>query len=223
MAVFATNSSLAAAPTKSGERYHVHINRAGKRLYVINHQKELLFDCPIGIGRGGVKSKSSMKDEVTPTGDFFVDIILTEDSEKTAIAPRYRKQYQSNKPFFQEIESSSALAGMFKRMNAMDFNHDGTADNAYGMAYLGLRSDNAVTGPKLRRNAGTIYWYSIALHGTPTADNIGKCNSGGCVHVPKKYLSRLLVDKLLIINSSVTIRDQAPQIKPGLMEQRQPK
>ena len=213
--------AVQAKPTEAPGSCRVHINRAGKRLYLISEKNEVIFDCPIGIGRGGLRQKTSMSDEVTPTGDFVVDIILSPDPQSTAIAPRYHKRYHSNKAFHAEIQSKQALANMFKHMNSMDFNHDGNADDAYGIAYFGLSSDNAVTGPKLRRHAGTVYWYSIAMHGTSTPDNIGKANSGGCIHVPKKHLSRLLVDKLMIINSRVTIRDQPPQLKAGLPDRRQ--
>ena len=162
----------------------------------------------IGIGRGGLKKKTNMADEVTPTGSFKVDIILSPDPANNKISQRYLEKYGAEKNLLSRVDSPQHLSELFKTMSLMDFDRDGKPDKAYGTAYIGLSSTNAITGPKLRKGMGTIYWYSIALHGTPTPANLGKANSGGCVHVDKVTLEHLV--KRLKIGSPVVITDKAP-------------
>ncbi len=67
-------------------------------------------------------------------------------------------------------------------------------------------SANVVTGPKASLYQGKVYWYSIALHGTPNPQKaIGAATSGGCVHLDSATLKRLL--SLVSIGTRVDIFD----------------
>jgi hypothetical protein len=137
-----------------------------------------------------------MADNVTPTGEFMVDIILNHKPE-----------------FNQSLHPTSVnLAQLLHNMDNMDFNHDGRPDRAYGNAYIGLDSKTAITGPKLTRyRDGTPYWFSIALHGTPDPATIGNAASGGCIHLSADTLAHLIEAGIVKIGTRVTISDGPPK------------
>lgn len=183
----------------------VVIDRKSLQMQLINAKGQELLRSPIGIGRGGLKKKRSMADEITPTGTFTVDLILSKDEQSNQIssanAKRYRKTSRTDL-----VSSKSGLARLFNNMNSLDFDGNGKPDRAYGDAYIGL--DGQGTGPKMHSWRGTPYWYSIALHGTPNpASCIGKANSGGCVHLPADTLKKILAKELITIGTKVTIAD----------------
>jgi hypothetical protein len=92
----------------------------------------------------------------------------------------------------------------------LDFDGDGVPDRAYGDGYIGLRSSEAVTGPKMRRYRGTPYWYAIALHGTPDPSSLGEARSGGCVHLPASLLEQLVTGDHIQLGTQVIIADGPP-------------
>jgi lipoprotein-anchoring transpeptidase ErfK/SrfK len=54
----------------------------------------------------------------------------------------------------------------------------------------------------------TPYWFSIALHGTPNeSSDIGKANSGGCIHVEQNVLKKLVEEGAIEIGTRVIITD----------------
>ncbi|NJQ98763.1 MAG: L,D-transpeptidase [Hydrococcus sp. CSU_1_8] len=56
--------------------------------------------------------------------------------------------------------------------------------------------------------ANTPYWFSIALHGTPTEKtDIGAANSGGCIHVQQQVLKKLVEEGIVKIGTPVIIAD----------------
>src|SRR5581483_2297511 len=106
------------------------------------------------------------------------------------------------------LSSPEALARLFKNMNSIDFDGDGKPDRAYGSAYFGVSSPNAVTGPKLSSYKDTSYWYSIAVHGPPHEKrDIGGANSGGCVHLPAKAIQQLTKNGWIAVGTKLTISD----------------
>lgn len=175
--------------------YHLYVDRAQRQLYVLNPEGTVMWQAPCGIGRGGRRVKKSMADEVTPTGEFVVDIILDHTPELN-----------------QSLRATPVgLAQLFRNMDGIDFNGDGRPDHAFGSAYIGLDSKTAITGPKLKPyRDGTLYWFSIALHGTPDPANIGKANSGGCVHLGADSLAHLIEGGIVRIGTRVTIADVPP-------------
>jgi hypothetical protein len=191
-----------AAPT-------IHIDRAGRTLYLIE-DGVVIQTAPVGIGRGGLGEKTGMADLITPVGDFTVDLVLSEgfSAVDPAVLPR----------FSADAELAAMLAdlpALWANMGRIDFDGDGAADGAYGPAYIGLSAPDGVTGPKLRRyRDGTIYWFSIALHGTPDPANIGAARSGGCVHLADALLAQLIASGAADIGSPVVIRD-GPPATPG--------
>lgn len=183
---------LAITPT-----YHLHIDRAQRQLYVLNADGAVAWKAPCGIGRGGLAQKKSMADAVTPTGEFVVDLILDQQ-------PQFDQSRRA---------LPLSLAQLFQNMNTLDFNGDGRPDHAYGSAYIGLASKTAITGPKLTTyRDGTVYWFSIALHGTPDPTTIGKAASGGCVHLSAETLAKLIEGGVVGIGTRVTIADGPPQL-----------
>ncbi len=169
----------------------------------------------VGIGRGGLKTKTSMKDHVTPTGNFEIDIILYRDRNYNRINPKLRERYLQTK-FCDFVHNKPALEQLFQNMNRIDFNGDKVPDNTYGTAFMGLNplyDETLVTGPKFRTadwpgGGNTPYWYSIALHGTPDEkQNLGSANSGGCVHISRNVLSQLIESGIVEIGTQVTILD----------------
>lgn len=172
----------------------------------------VLAKYPIGIGKGSLqKVKRSMSDNITPTGDFTVELVLSRKSHENAVASSFQKRYQSSPQYTRLVESKSGLAQLFKNMNSIDFNADGKPDNAYGTAYIGLTSKRVITGPKMRMYGKTPYWYSIAIHGTPDPDRtIGRATSGGCVHLGEDGLMKLIGEKFVKVGTRVIIADAPP-------------
>ncbi|MCB9674773.1 MAG: L,D-transpeptidase [Alphaproteobacteria bacterium] len=187
------------------EPLSVHVHRAGRTLYLLDARGAVVASEPVGIGRGGLGEKRDMADLVTPTGTFLVDLVLTADGTRNAVSPAAVERFAGD-----PLLEGPGLAALFRSMNGIDFDGDGVPDGAYGTAYIGLDAVDAVTGPKLRRyRDGTPYWFSIALHGTPVAANLGAAASGGCVHVSPTLLERLVGDGILGIGSRVVISDEA--------------
>ena len=204
--VLSTNTAACAAEAST----RLHINRKQRMLYVVGADNKVLYQSPVGVGRGGLKGKRSIKDLVTPTGFFVVDLVLMQSApESNKVSSKYFQRYSKtvSKKYF---SSPQALAGLFKNMNSIDFDGNGKPDRAYGSAYFGVSSPRAVTGPKLSSYKGTQYWYSIALHGTPNEkSDIGSANSGGCVHLPAKAINDLTSNRWLKLGTELTISDGA--------------
>ncbi|MFT5682224.1 MAG: hypothetical protein ACI8RZ_003142 [Myxococcota bacterium] len=186
----------------------LHIDRAGRILYLLD-DGVVTQTAPVGIGRGGLSEKTTMADLITPTGTFTVDLILTADGGD--VAPEAIARFSDDAEYAALLAD---LPSLFANMSRIDFDGDGAPDAAYGTAYIGLTSTEAVTGPKLRRyRGGTAYWYSIALHGTPDPDNLGAARSGGCVHLSEGLLAALTAEGRVTIGSPVVIAD-GPPIRP---------
>ena len=179
----------------------LHVDRKGHKFYVLDDDGKIIYQAPAGIGRGGLKKKKRMSDQVTPTGNFKVDLILHKNPKWNAISENNKELYKGG------------LKTLFDNMNGIDFDRNGKSDGAYGTAYIGLDSKDAVTGPKLSQYGKTPYWYSIAIHGTPSPSNIGKSNSGGCVHLSEKDLNHLIEKKIVQIGTPVTISDSLKNSK----------
>jgi len=190
----------------------VHVDRQGRILSLVDGHGEVVHSEPIGIGRGGLLEKTAMSDLVTPTGTFTVDLVLQTSGEHDAVAPEVIARFADEPEFAALLSGEPGLSGLFGNMSGIDFDGDGKPDRAYGEAYVGLRSDTAVTGPKMRRHSKsrTAYWYSIALHGTPVAENLGAANSGGCVHVAPALLDRMINEGILALGSELRIADGPP-------------
>ena len=201
---------LLAASAEAGEPPVIHVDRAGRTVYLLDPQGQILDQEPAGIGRGGLAEKVSMADLVTPTGTFTVNLVLSADGKHNAIAPELIVQNAAQRALLEG--SAPGLTGLFANMSRLDFDGDGDPDGAYGSAYIGLvGTGGEVTGPGLRRyREGTPYWFSIALHGTPDPSNLGAANSGGCVHLSAALLARLLDEGRIGLGSTVTIADGPP-------------
>jgi len=192
----------AAVPAPSAPPF-LHVDRAARRLRLLTADAEVLLEAPVGIGRGGLGSKRDMSDGITPSGHFEIDLLLYEDPSFNAIAESNRARFAADPELAALLADTQGLAQLFVQMNGLDFDGDGAADQAYGVAYLGL--DGEGTGPKLRRFRGaTPYWYSIALHGT-RPENIGQARSGGCVHLEEEVLRRLIEGGRVEIGTEVRI------------------
>lgn len=184
----------------------IHIDRTDRTLYLID-DGAVVQTAAVGIGRGGLGEKTTMSDLITPTGAFTVDLILTADGG--SVAPEAVARFGDDPGYAALLADLPAL---FANMSRIDFDGDGSPDAAYGTAYIGLTSETAVTGPKLRRyRDGTAYWYSIALHGTPAPDNLGAARSGGCLHLSESLLAGLIADGTVTIGSPVVIADGPPE------------
>jgi len=191
----------------------VHIDRTARIVYVLDEQGMVVHQEPVGVGRGGVKDKTAMSDLVTPVGTFEVDLVVAENSAYNDISDALRSRWSTDATYGPLVAD---LRKLYRNMSALDFNGDGTPDRAYGSAYIGLNSEDAVTGPKMRRFRGTPYWYSIALHGTPDPANLGAASSGGCVHLSPTLLASLLSDGTLKVGQTVVIADRGPPSVAGL-------
>lgn len=195
-------ASLAALAAPS-----VTIDRQGRTLYLLDEDGTVLRAAPVGIGRGGLATKQSMADLITPTGTFTIDLVLT--GAGGAVDPSTAAGLATDPEYAALLADPVALLA---NMNRIDFDGDGAPDRAYGVAYVGLTAEDQVTGPKLRRyRDGTAYWFSIALHGTPDPANIGAAGSGGCVHLPAELLTELIAAGTLAVGRAVIIQDGAPQ------------
>jgi hypothetical protein len=188
----------------SADNYSLLIKRKQKILQVLKRESaKPVAEYKIDIGRGGIKSKKTMHDEITPTGNFKVDLIVSDDERRNEISPQSKKRY-TGKTYRQLVSDKKGLRRLFANMSSLDFDGNGKPDRAYGSAYIGLDSKSGITGPKLTRYKGTPYWYSIAIHGTPEG-KIGK-SSGGCIHVDKEALATL-IEKYVKIDTAVRIED----------------
>lgn len=218
LCAFCQHSEGGTASARDGEPDGavIVIDRKSRRLCAYNGTgKTKLLSCSIGVGRGGLKQKKSMNDLVTPTGKFIVDIILSNDSSTVQISDSLRRKLLRDSRYASYVQSAAGLVRLFANMNSIDFDGNGKPDAAYGAGYIGLnsgadtlhdQSTASVTGPKASLFNGTPYWFSIALHGTPTPSKaIGKATSGGCVHVPFECLSGLL--KMVKVGTAVEIHD----------------
>lgn len=188
----------------------IHVDRSARTIALLDDDGQVLHREPIGIGRGGLRDKREMSDFVTPTGTFTVDLVVHAAGTHDAVSPEAVERFASNPDFAKLLSGEPGLPGLFHNMSTIDFDGDGQPDEAYGDAYIGL--DGEGTGPKLRRHSKsrTPYWYSIALHGTPLASNLGAANSGGCVHVAPSLLDRLITEEIVTVGSTVTIADGPP-------------
>jgi len=185
----------------------VHVDRKHRQVYILDVHGGVVHQEPAGVGRGGLKDKTTMSDLVTPLGSFRVDLVVSENGDHNAISDELKDRWTGD-PTYGPLVAD--LRRLYANMSALDFDGDGAPDRAYGSAYVGLHSDTVVTGPKMRRFLGTPYWYSIALHGTPDPANLGAANSGGCVHLSAELLSRLLSDGTLKVGRTVVIADGPP-------------
>lgn len=205
-------TASAAAPT-------LYVDRRRHALKVVADGGKVLLNSPIGIGRGGLRRKQSMADDVTPTGTFNVDVILTADPKLNAIDPETARRFERDKDYAVYLKDGNGLARLFGNMNNLDFDGNGKSDTAYGIAYIGI--DGRGTGPKMSRFKNVVRWFSIALHGTPhEAADLGKNKSGGCIHLPAAVLKRLLSEKLVTVGTRVIVLDsrdekRAPRKPPG--------
>lgn len=208
-----TSVQISAADTSDSNAKHqsILIDRAKRQLQVRGGGR-LVHSCKVGIGRGGLGQKKSMADNITPKGTFEVELILTNDSSLNKCSKELIDRYKANKTALSFLSSGEGLKRLFQNMISLDFDGDGKADTAYGAAYIGLKGlpegggTAPITGPKLSKYGGKDYWFSIALHGTPDdSKNIGKANSGGCVHLPKDMLQKLIAEGSIKIGTVVTI------------------
>lgn len=189
----------------------IHIDRKGRTLYVLKHDR-IIYRTHCGTGKGGLKTKKNMSDLITPTGDFKVDLILYKKSKYNAVSKNNIDKYKHSKKYGKFIISTGGLNILLENMNSIDFDKNGIPDYAYGTGYIGLNSDMAITGPKMKAYNNVPYWFSIAIHGTPNKDNIGKANSGGCIHLSEKDLSYLIETDIVKIGTKVIISDLPPKI-----------
>lgn len=203
-------SSLISVPAAAEPDNKVYIDRKNKVFYLMSSDGNIIMKDGCGIGRGGLGDKTNMQDQITPTGDFAIDLILYRDPAFNQISESNREKYKNNKSYSDFVASSAGLANLFKNMSEIDFNGDGKSDAAYGAGYIGLDSASAVTGPKMSIFKKTPYWFSIALHGTPDQSNIGNAMSGGCIHLSEKTLEKLIQGRLLDIGTQVKIADGPP-------------
>lgn len=190
---------------------HVHVDRLNREVYVLDEAGAVVHQEPAGIGRGGLKDKTTMSDLVTPTGTFTVDLVVSQDGRHNAISAAHRTRWAGDATYGRFVDQEDGLAQLYANMSSLDFNGDGSPDRAYGTAYVGLDAKDVVTGPKMRQYRGTPYWYSIALHGTPDPANLGQARSGGCVHLSADLLTRLITDGTLSIGQKVVIADGPPK------------
>jgi hypothetical protein len=205
--VLYASGSLAFA-SQTGDHNFVLIDRKKRSMSVVSESGKILVSCPVGIGRGPLKNKSNMQDCITPVGEFFIDVVLSDNPRFNDIAMAQKSQIAKNARFARLVKDGDALAKVFRTMNEQDFNRDGIPDRAYGFAYFGLNGKN--TGPKLIEAGPSARWYSIALHGSPNeAKAIGGATSEGCIHVSQSILKRLLSEHLIGVGTRVHIKDGA--------------
>lgn len=199
---------------ETNKPYTIKIDRAAQQMQVIDANGAEAMKVPIGIGRGGLKTKRDMMDYVTPTGEFVVDLILYQQESFNSINPQLRDRYLKSE-FRQLFARSQGLKKLFQNMNSLDFDGNGKPDRSYGVAYIGLNAstNSVVTGPKMRYASwqggeNTPYWFSIALHGTPNEQSdIGAANSGGCIHVQQQVLKKLVEEGIVKIGTPIIISD----------------
>jgi hypothetical protein len=187
----------------------LHIDRKHRKIYVLNGSK-VIYKSECGVGRGGLKIKKKMSDFITPTGEFVVDLILYVKPQFNTISMLNFNKYKSSKNYSSLASPPDGLSRLFQNMNNIDFDKNGKADQAYGLGYIGLNSNRAVTGPKMRMYGSVPYWFSIALHGTPNNDNVGQANSGGCIHLSEKDITYLVENRIVKIGTQVIISDLPP-------------
>ena len=212
---------IAGAEGQAGECV-VKIDRAARLMIVVDGSGKTVLSSRIGIGRGGLRTKRSMDDLITPTGSFVVDIILTSNKDGSQVSSSLRHRFRQNRQYDDFLKTSADLSRLLTNMNALDFDGNGVADTAYGGAYIGLdpadqgdaiagKSDRnkvsgSICGTKARIYQKKVSWYSIAIHGTPHPEYaIGAATSGGCIHVDDKTLQHLL--GLVSIGTKVEIFD----------------
>lgn len=216
------NAVNRAMQAKANAKPGIYIDRKGRKLYTVDATGAVTAQYPIGIGKGSIRrTKRSMSDNITPIGDFKVELVLSKNADFNAIDRSFLKKYRTSPTFLSLVNSKSGLEQLFKNMNSIDFNADGKPDNAYGAAYIGLTSRTAITGPNTSRTAiagpkmhlyGNVpYWYSIAIHGTPNPDKaLGQATSGGCIHLGEDALMKLIGEKFVKVGTRVTIQDAPP-------------
>lgn len=204
-------SCCLAAASHTGNHNSVLIDRKGRSMTVVDESGKTLLSCPIGIGRGPLRSKTDMSDCITPVGTFIVEVVLSNEPALNQIDQNRKLLISKNDRFAPFVKDGMGLANVFRTMNAQDFNRDGKPDRAYGLAFFGLRGKT--TGPKLIAAGPSARWYSIALHGTPNEkEAIGGATSEGCIHVPKSDLRKILREHLIAVGTPVYIKDGSKDI-----------
>ncbi len=195
-------------PSKQSGEFLLLVNRRTKQLKVFAPQGNLILQTFVGVGRGGLKAKKNLADLVTPKGEMEVDLILYENPRYNQIAPSLKNKYLEHKDYQRLVKEPNGLKNLFDKMNSLDFDLDGVSDRAYGVGYIGLNSSSVVTGPKMWHFQGVPYWFSIALHGTPDEEeNIGRSNSGGCIHLPSTVLRQMIEQEIVSVGTKVVVTD----------------
>ncbi|NJQ98764.1 MAG: hypothetical protein HC784_16780 [Hydrococcus sp. CSU_1_8] len=88
-------------------------------MQIIDANSAEVIKVPIGIGRGGLKSKRDMMDYVTPTGEFVVDLILYQQESFNQVSPKLRDRYL-NSEFRELFAQPQGLKELFQNMNSLD-------------------------------------------------------------------------------------------------------
>ncbi len=190
----------------SADEYSILIDRKAHLLTAKDNHNKIIIQTKIGLGRGASDQKKSMADCITPGGRFKVDIILSKIEQLNAVSQSVIEKYKNDNAASAYLRSAKGLLNLFGNMNSIDFDGDKKSDTAYGAAYIGLDSKEAICGPKISQYNGTTYWFSIALHGTNNeAKNIGNSNSGGCIQVPAAALKELLEKHIIHLGSTIQI------------------
>ena len=105
--VLYASGSLAFA-SQTGDHNFVLIDRKKRSMSVVSESGKILVSCPVGIGRGPLKNKSNMQDCITPVGEFFIDVVLSDNPRFNDIAMAQKSQIAKNARFARLVQDAAS-------------------------------------------------------------------------------------------------------------------
>jgi len=166
-----------------------------RKIYVIDKEKNILFEAPCGIGRGNKNSNPEKKsdfDRITPKGLFKITHIFKEGDEELK---------RLNDIFWPDLYKTGKPIGK----------------NAYGSGFVAFNWTEPIDREKLKKTKnsrgqfrrGKEYnksLFSLGIHGTNRDDWVGIPSTGGCIRLKNEDI-KYYIDNFAKIGGLIYITE----------------
>lgn len=164
-----------------------------RKLYVINKEKNILFEAKCGIGRGNAKGNPEKKsdfDRITPQGLFKITHIFKKGDEelKRLNDILWPDLYKTGKPIGKNAYGDGFVA--FNWTEPLDRAKPEKTKNSRG---------------QFRRSREYNYsLFSLGIHGTNRDDWVGIPSTGGCIRLKNEDI-KIYIEKFAKIGGLIYI------------------
>lgn len=143
-----------------------------RKLYVLDKEKNILFQAPCGIGRGNLKSNPDKKsdfDRITPQGLYKITHIFKKGDEelKRLNDIFWPDLYKTGKPIGKNAYGDGFVA--FNWTEPLDRKKTEKNKNSRGQFRRSREYNNSL--------------FSLGIHGTNRDDWVGLPSTGGCIRL----------------------------------------